>query len=214
LAKAAHSLTILAQETMIRTPEALIPYLLAVAALCAGLLWHMGDMAGGLGRVVTIGAAEIGGPYVLIDQNGAVRDSRDFTGKWQLLYFGYTHCPDVCPLTLEMMGDVMSKLGADARRVVPVFITIDPERDTPKVMNAYVSAFGKNFVGLTGDAKSIANVEREYRVYAKRRDLKGGDYAMDHSSVIYLVGPDGKFVTDYNDVADPVKIAADIKARF
>jgi protein SCO1/2 len=199
---------------MIRTPEALIPYLLAVAIVLGGWLWHLGDMVGGLGRVVTVGEAEIGGPYALIDQDGAVRDSRDFAGRWQLLYFGYTHCPDVCPLTLEMMGAVMDRLGSRAARVTPIFITIDPARDTPKVMKAYVAAFGKNFIGLTGDARSIAVTEKEYRVYARRRDLPHGDYAMDHSSVIYLIGPDGKFVTDYNDVADPQKIADDIKARF
>jgi protein SCO1/2 len=214
LATAAYSLTILAQETMIRTPEALIPYLLAVAALAAGLLWHLGDMTNGVGAVITTGQAQIGGPYSLIDQNGAPRSDKDFAGRWQLVYFGYTHCPDVCPLTLEMMGDVMTKLGQDARRVAPIFITVDPARDTPKVMKAYVAAFGKDFVGLTGPQASIALAEKEYRVYARRHDLPHGDYAMDHSSVIYLIGPDGKFVTDYNDVADPAKIAADIKSRF
>jgi protein SCO1/2 len=199
---------------MIRTPEALIPYLLAIAFVLSGVLWHLGDRVGGLGRIVTIGTAEIGGPYALIDQNGAPRNDKDFRGKWQLIYFGYTHCPDVCPLTLEMMGDVMTKLGADARRVVPVFITVDPARDTPKVMKAYVGSFGSAFVGLTGDARSLATVEKEYRVYARRRDLPGGEYAMDHSSAIYLMGPDGRFVTAYDEVADPAKIAADIKARF
>ena len=199
---------------MIRTPEALIPYLLAIACVVGGFLWHLGDMVGGVGRTVTLGEAEIGGPYVLTDQNGALRDSRDFTGQWQLLYFGYTHCPDVCPLTLELMGDVMERLGPSARRITPIFITIDPARDTPKVMKDYVTAFGKEFVGLTGDARSIAVVEKEYRVYARRRDLAHGEYAMDHSSMIYLMDPKGKFVTDYNDVADPQKIAADIKARL
>jgi protein SCO1/2 len=199
---------------MIRTPEALIPYLLAVAVVAGGFLWHLGDMVGGVGRVVTLGEAQIGGPYALIDQDGALRDSRDFTGRWQLIYFGYTHCPDVCPLTLELMGDVMDRLGARGARVTPIFITIDPMRDTSKVMKAYVASFGKKFVGLTGDARSIAVVEKEYRVYARRHDLPHGDYAMDHSSVIYLIGPDGKFVTDYNDVADPQKIAADISWRL
>ena len=199
---------------MIRTPEALIPYLLAFAAVLGGLLWHIGDMTGGLGRTITIGQAQIGGPFELIDQTGAPRDDRDFRGQWMLIYFGYSHCPDVCPITLSLMADVMDRLGPAASRVAPVFITIDPARDTPKVMKAYVASFGKRFVGLTGDATSLATVEKEYRVYAKRRDLAHGEYAMDHSSVIYLMDPQGQFATDYNDVADPAKIAADIKSRF
>jgi protein SCO1/2 len=199
---------------MIRTPEAFIPYLLAIAMVLGGALWHLGDMTGGLGRVVTVGSAQIGGPYALIDQNGEPRGDKDFPGQWQLIYFGYTHCPDVCPLILEMMGDVMDKLGPQAAHITPIFITIDPARDTPKIMKAYVTAFGKRFVGLTGDARSIATVEKEFRVYAKRHDLSGGDYAMDHSSVIYLMDPDGKFTMDYSDVADPAKIAADIRKRF
>jgi protein SCO1/2 len=199
---------------MIRTPEALIPYLVAIAIVMGGLLWHLGDMTSGLGNVVTEGAAEIGGPYTLTDQNGMPRSSKDFAGRWQLIYFGYTHCPDVCPLTLEMMSDAMDKLGAQAVRVVPIFITVDPARDVPGVMKAYIAAFGKRFVGLTGSAPAIAAVMKEFRVYSKRRDLPGGDYAMDHSSVIYLMGPDGKFVTDDNGVTDPKKIADDIKGRL
>jgi protein SCO1/2 len=199
---------------MIRTPEALIPYFVAVACVLGGLLWHLGDVTGGLGRTVTLGTAQIGGPFALIDQDGRSRTDKDFRGRWMLIYFGYTHCPDVCPLTLEMMGDVMAKLGAQASRVTPIFITIDPARDTTGVMKYYVAAFGKTFVGLTGAPKEIALTESEFRVYARRRDVGHGDYAMDHSSVIYLMGPDGTFVTDYNDVADPAKIAADIKARF
>ena len=199
---------------MIRTPEALVPYVVAVAVVLGGWVWHMGDTVGGVGRVVTVGIAEIGGPYALIDQNGLPRSSKDFAGRWQLIYFGYTHCPDVCPLTLEMMADVMAKLGPAAHRVAPIFITVDPKRDTPQVMKAYVASFGKNFFGLTGSQSQIAAVEKEYRVYARRHDLPHGDYAMDHSSVIYLMGPDGKFVTEYNEVADPQKIADDINSRL
>ncbi|HEY5338795.1 MAG TPA: SCO family protein [Rhizomicrobium sp.] len=199
---------------MIRTPEAFIPYVLAFATLLAGLLWHFGDAAGQLGYTVTYGQADIGGPYTLIDQNGAVRSNKDFHGTWTLIYFGYTHCPDVCPVTLSVMADVMDRLGTKRARVTPIFITVDPARDTPALMKSYVASFGKDFVGLTGSTKSIAAVTKEFRVYAKRQDLPGGDYAMSHSSVIYLMDPNGKFAMDYDEVAGPEKIAADIAKRL
>ena len=199
---------------MIRTPEALIPYVVAFACLMAGMLWHLGDMTGGLGHVVTIGEAQIGGPYALVDQYGQPRSDKDFHGQWTLIYFGYTHCPDVCPITLSLMADVMDKLGAKAARVTPIFVTVDPARDTPKVLKQYMASFGKRFVGLTGSAASIATVTKEFRVYAKRHDLPGGGYAMDHSGVIYLMDAGGKFAMDYDEVSGPDKIAADIKKRL
>jgi protein SCO1/2 len=199
---------------MIRTPQAFIPYALAFAGLFAGLVWHLGDMTAGLGRVTTIGTAQIGGPFTLVDQNGVTRSDADFHGQWLLVYFGYTHCPDVCPITLSLIADVMDRLGAQAARVTPVFITVDPARDTPKIMKAYVAAFGKRFVGLTGSDAAIAKVTGEYRVYAKRQNLPGGDYAMSHSGVIYLMDPNGKFAMDYDEVQDPDKIAADIRKRL
>lgn len=199
---------------MIRTPEALIPYIVALAMFLAGLAWHLADSLPHLGQTIVSGKIEVGGPFHLIDQDGAPREDRDFRGRWMMIYFGYTHCPDVCPLTLSLMSDVMQRLGRNASHITPIFITIDPARDTPQVMKAYVGSFGKNFVGLTGDAKSIALAEREYRVAAIRHPLPGGDYAMDHSSTIYLMDPGGKFVMDYDDSTKPDDIAADIARRF
>jgi len=198
---------------MIKTPEALIPYIVALAALLAGLAWHVADLVPGLGRTIVSGQVAIGGPFHLTDQDGAPRSDADYRGRWMLIYFGYTHCPDVCPLTLSLMSDVMQRLGTRAARIAPIFITVDPARDTPKVMKDYVAAFGKNFIGLTGDAKSIASAEKEYRVAAIRHALPGGDYAMDHSSTIYLIDPGGKFVMDYDDSSKPDDIAADIAKR-
>lgn len=198
---------------MIRTPQALIPYLFALAAVLGGLVWHVGEEMQ-LGRVVSTGTASIGGPFTLLDQNGRTYTDKNLKGHWSLIYFGYTHCPDVCPITLELMSDAMGRLGARASAVTPVFITIDPGRDTSPAMKQYVAAFGKNFVGLTGNDAQVAHVLREYHVYAKKRPLKGGDYGMDHSGAIYLMDPNGKFVTDYEEVTDPQKIADDIKKRF
>ena len=199
---------------MIRTPEALIPYILAIAAVLGGVAWHLGDQVGGLGRTVTIGEASIGGPFMLTDQNGNTFTDKNLRGHWTLLYFGYTHCPDVCPLTLEMIADTMDKLGAKAARVQPVFVTVDPERDTSDVMKQYVASFGKTFVGLTGSAAQIAPMLKEFRVYAKKRPLRGGDYAMDHSGEIYLLDPEGKFAGTYEEVQGPDKIADDLRKRL
>lgn len=199
---------------MIRTPEALIPYIVALAMFLAGLAWHLADSVPHLGQTIVSGKIEVGGPFHLVDQDGAPREDRDFRGRWMMIYFGYTHCPDVCPLTLSLMSDVMQRLGRNASHITPIFITVDPARDTPQVMKAYVASFGKNFVGLTGDAKSIALVEKEYRVAAIRHPLPGGDYAMDHSSTIYLMDPSGKFVMDYDDSTKPDDIAADIAKRL
>jgi protein SCO1/2 len=185
---------------MIRTPEALIPYIFALAAFLAGLAWHLADSIPHMGQTVVSGQIAVGGPFHLVDQDGAPRDDRDFRGRWMFVYFGYTHCPDVCPLTLSLMSDVMQRLGSKAARLTPVFIT--------------VASFGKDFVGLTGDAKSIALVEKEYRVAAIRHPLPGGDYAMDHSGTIYLMDPGGRFAMDYDDSTKPDDIAADIAKRL
>ena len=152
--------------------------------------------------------------FRLTDDQGKHVTAADYRGKVTLLYFGYTHCPDVCPLTLEMIADTMDKLGAKASRVKPVFVTVDPARDTPSVMKQYVSAFGKTFVGLTGSDTQIAQMTQEFHVYAKRRPVKGGDYAMDHSGAIYLLDPEGKFAGTYEEVQGPEKIAADLRSRL
>jgi cytochrome oxidase Cu insertion factor (SCO1/SenC/PrrC family) len=199
---------------MFKTPEALIPYLLLVAALAGGLLWHESETLPGLGRTVTTGSAQVGGPFQLTDQNGKSRSLADFHGKFVLVYFGYSFCPDVCPTTLGVMQEALDRMGADADRIVPVFITIDPERDTPAVLKTYMAAFGPRFVGLTGAASQIAAVEKEYRVYARKQPLPGGSYSMDHSSVIYLMGPDGRLVTFYDELILPKDLAKDLKAKI
>ena len=198
---------------MIRTPAALIPYIVAVAAIVAGLLWHAGDLTAGLGRNVESGIAEIGGPFTLIDQNGKTQTAASFHGRFMLVYFGYSFCPDVCPTTLAEMASALDKLGPKRGRIVPVFITIDPERDTPRVLKDYMKSFGADFVGLTGSAAAIAQAAHAYHVYIKKHPLPGG-YAMDHSGVIYLMGPDGRFITYYEETIGPDGLAADLRRRL
>jgi protein SCO1/2 len=199
---------------MFKTKEALIPYLLLVAAMAGGLIWHESENVPGLGRTVTSGKVEVGGPYTLTDQNGKAVSSTDFHGKYQLIYFGYSFCPDVCPTTLGVISQALDQIGVDQNRIVPIFITIDPERDTPSVLNKYMAAFGPRFVGLTGTQTQITAVEKEYRVYAKKQPLPTGGYGMDHSSVIYLMGADGRLVTFYDELISPDQLEKDLKAKI
>jgi protein SCO1/2 len=199
---------------MFKNKEALIPYLLLIAALAGGLLWHESEMVPGLGRTVVSGQIAVGGGYALTDQDGKPRSSADFRGKYQLLYFGYSFCPDVCPTTLAVMAAALDKMGVDQNRIVPVFITIDPERDKPDVLKKYLAAFGPRFVGLTGTPQQLAPVEKEFRVYARKQPMPNGAYSMDHSSVIYLMGPDGRLVSFYDEAISPEDLAKDLKKKI
>jgi protein SCO1 len=140
----------------------------------------------------------IGGPFALTDQNGVVRRDSDFRGKLMLVYFGYTYCPDVCPTTLQTMTQALATLGEQANDVVPIFITVDPARDTPRQMKLYASNFDPRLVALTGTADQIAPVAREYRVYFRKAPGEGQTYTVDHSSVVYLMGRDGRYVGHFD----------------
>jgi cytochrome oxidase Cu insertion factor (SCO1/SenC/PrrC family) len=196
---------------MNRAPTALIVLALLLAILAGGLLWYIGEGSPGATSSGT-GVADIGGPFALIDQNGLRRTDSDFHGHYVLLYFGYSYCPDVCPTTLGVMADALAKLGPRASRIVPVFITIDPERDTPAVLKKYLAAFGPNFVGLTGSLADITRAAHEYRVYFAKHKLESGGYAVDHSSVIYLLGPDGKLLKFYDAAETPDQLVKDLSA--
>lgn len=199
---------------MFRSKELWLVLALVVAAALGGFLWLKGDQVPQLGRNVITGQIAIGGPYALTDQDGKPRASTDFGGKYQLIYFGYTFCPDVCPTTLALMAAALDRLGADKDRIVPVFITIDPERDTPDAIKKYVAAFGPQFIGLTGTPEQIAKVEKEFRVYAKKGPVENGTYAMDHSSVMYLMSPDGKLLSFFDEAITPEDLAQKLKAKL
>lgn len=140
--------------------------------------------------------ATIGGPFRLTDGAGHVVTNRDFRGKYLLIYFGYTYCPDICPTTLSDVASALDALGPDADKVQPIFITVDPWRDTPTVMRQQIAAISPRLIGLTGSPNEIAKVEKEFHVYAQKHVFGPGsnDYGMDHSSFLYLIGPDGRFV--------------------
>jgi len=157
-------------------------------------------------------ASLVGGPFTLENGSGQLVTDRNFRGKYMLVYFGYTFCPDVCPTTLSEVADAMDKLGAKADRLQPIFISVDPKRDTPDVVKQYAAAFGPRLIGLTGTPEQIAAVAKEYRVYyAEHRTGPGpNDYSMDHSSVLYLMGPDGKFVAPIRPDENGTEMAADL----
>jgi protein SCO1/2 len=171
-----------------RTIYAIIGLLIALMLLAAGgYLFLTGTQPAAL---------TVGGPFSLIDGDGKPVTDQTWRGKYMLVYFGYTFCPDVCPTTMSDLSDALDKLGAKADRVQPLFITVDPKRDGPAVVKQFAAAFGPRFIGLTGSQEQIAAAAKAYRVYyAEHRTGPGpDDYSMDHSSVVYVMGPDGRFI--------------------
>ena len=139
-------------------------------------------------------AGAIGGPFTLTANDGHIVSDQTYRGKWQLIYFGYTSCPDACPTALNNMGVALDRLGRDAAAVQPIFITVDPKRDTREALADYLKSFDPRIVALTGTEDQIGAVVKEYRVYVSAHSEEGSDYSVDHSSLYYLINPDGKFV--------------------
>ena len=139
-------------------------------------------------------ASAIGGPFELTAADGRTVTDQTFRGKWLLIYFGYTSCPDACPTALNNMGVALDRLGPDAAAVQPIFIIVDPKRDTQEALAEYLKSFDPHIVALTGTADQIAAVVKEYHVYVSVNSASGGDYTVDHSSFYYLINPDGNFV--------------------
>jgi protein SCO1/2 len=150
--------------------------------------------------VQSSGTALIGGPFSLVGADGKPVTDRDFRGRYMLIFFGFTHCPDICPAELQVIAQALDQLGDKAKNVVPVFITLDPERDTPEAMANYVKSFGPNFVGLTGSPGAIAAAAKAYRVSYSKVENKdsAGDYSVDHSALVYLMDPEGRYVTHFS----------------
>jgi protein SCO1 len=157
------------------------------------------------------GASAIGGPFRLIDQNGKQITEQDLQGRPFLVFFGYTHCPDVCPATLFDVSELMRALGKDADRTGALFITVDPERDTPAAMKEYLSSFDPHLRAATGDQNAIDAAEKAYRVYAKKVPAEHGDYSMDHTALVYLMDKQGRFVAPFSFKRRPEESAADLR---
>ena len=172
---------------------------LLIGALAGAAILLVATPQGGQ-PVQSSGTALVGGPFSLVGTYGKPVTDRDFRGRYMLIFFGFTHCPDICPAELQVIAQALDKLGDKGKNVVPVFITLDPERDTPQVMAEYVKSFGPNFVGLTGSPEAIAAAAKAYRVaYAKVENKdSASDYSVDHSALAYLMDPEGRYVTHFS----------------
>lgn len=180
------------------------PRFIVAAVLLAGILILAAGALLGLalretpkGAGGTLLASAIGGPFHLIDQNGKPVSDTDLKGKWQLLFFGYTHCPDTCPTALNEISLALDRLGKKRDEVEIVFITVDPERDTPQVLKSYVESFDAPIIALTGNPDQVAQAARAYRVYYAKHPRPDGGYDMDHSAVIYIMDPQGRFTATF-----------------
>lgn len=204
---------------MINTRNLLRLAIIAVAAFAAAVgtvaLWPRPAAPPPSGQPAAGEATLLGGAFTLTDQEGKRRTDAEFRGKHMLVFFGFVNCPDFCPTALYTISQAMEKLGADADRFVPVFISVDPERDTPETLKNYAQNFDKRVVMLTGTPAEIAAVAKAYRVYyAKRTQEKTGSYTMDHSAFIYLMDPAGKFVTHFRHAVPPDDLTAALKKRL
>jgi protein SCO1/2 len=157
------------------------------------------------------GQAAVGGPFTMVDQDGRAVDQRILNGKWSAVFFGYTYCPDVCPATLQTLAAAARKLGPKARELQVVFVSVDPQRDTPAQLKSYLSnqAFPRQAVGLTGTPAQVAAIAKAYRVYFARSGT-GQDYTVDHSAAIYLMNPQGRFDTVLTETMGPDQMAQQI----
>jgi protein SCO1/2 len=154
---------------------------------------------------------QIGGKFTLVDNNGKPFTDAELKGKWHLVFFGYTHCPDICPTALNDLSLALNQLGAKEREVGIVFISVDPERDTPGVLKSYVESFGGPITGLTGTPQEIAEAAKDYHVHYAKHPAAGGGYDMDHSAVIYIMNPQGRFTATFGPDDTPDTIVARLR---
>jgi protein SCO1 len=193
------------------TPAARI--LLIASAFLAGLVLCFAVIvvvAGRGGSPIAQTTAAIGGPFELADQDGRAVSDRDLKGRPFLVFFGFTHCPDVCPTTLFEVSEVLRALGPEADRVNALFVTVDPERDTPGQLKDYLSSFDPHLRGLTGEPAAVAAMTKAYRVYVKKVPQENG-YTMDHTAIVYLMDKDGRFVAPFNLKRRAADAAADLR---
>ncbi len=197
--------------------------LIGLAAIAWAVAWLRPELFDRVVREVTSGAAgvavpggvSVGGPFTLTDTEGRTVTEKSYPGRYLLVYFGYTFCPDVCPTELQAIAGALDLLGPAADRIAPLFVTIDPERDTVQTLSEYVKLFHPRLVGLTGTDAQIAAAARAYRVYyAKSNPKDRSSYLMDHSSFIYLMGPDGILRALFRQGTSPKELADGIRAKL
>jgi protein SCO1/2 len=167
--------------------------------------------AGAFGQAPT---RDYGGAFILVDHHGKTVMDEAFRGKYMLISFGYTHCPDICPALLMDMANVVNALGPDGQSIQPVFVTLDPARDTPAVLADYVSSFSPRMIGLTGPEELVGDVLRKYRIKVQKQPSENGDYSIDHTAAIFLMGRDGHFLERFNSGVKTAEMVEAIRARL
>jgi protein SCO1/2 len=161
-----------------------------------------------------VGTSDVGGPFTLIDDDGRPVTEKTFAGHPYIVFFGFTHCPDVCPTTLFQLSEVLKAMGDKGRDLRALFITVDPERDTPEVMKEYLSSFDERIVGLTGDRAAVDAAVKTFRAYARKVPTKDGDYTMEHSAYVYLMDRDNHLIGLVNLQRPPEDAARDLEQRI
>ena len=182
-------------------------FIAALAVIVGGVVYEQFWLGGAENA-----SPAVGGPFTLIDQNGATRSDGDFHGKLMLIYFGYTYCPDACPTTLQAISQTLDMIGNKASQVQPIFISVDPARDTPDQLKAYAANFHPGILYLTGAPDTLKQVESEYRVYVAKVPQSGSDdYLIDHSSIIYVMGTNGRYLAAIPAGLPPKVMAATLQ---
>lgn len=192
-------------------PKLIAAAIMIIAALAiAALALTQWPTKGPIGS----GTALIGGPFTMVNQEGETVTEKNFEGHYTIYFFGYTFCPDVCPTELQVLTAALKELGPDGSKITPVFVSIDPERDKPKIIGEYVANFDSRLVGLTGTPEQLAAMARAFHVFYKKvpnaKDPQ--NYDMDHSSILYLMGPDGKFAKHFPYTTDAKALALELKS--
>ncbi len=192
--------------------------------LSAALILSLALLVGGLGILAAVvhftmprggqlasSSSAIGGAFNLVDQSGKPFTEKELTGKPSLVFFGFTHCPDICPTKLFEITQMLDSLGTDAGKVNVVFITVDPERDTTELLSTYLGSFHAGIRGLTGTDEQVTQAMRAYRAFGRKVPLDGGGYTMDHTTLVYLMDKQGQFVSTFDVARDPAKAAQDLR---
>ncbi|NEU13389.1 SCO family protein [Methylobacterium sp. BTF04] len=185
----------------------LLPILAFVAGLAALSIAAVVVLVPKAGEVAV---SSVGGPFTLTDQDGKRVTERDFAGATHLVFFGFTHCPDVCPTTLQQIGDVLQALGPKGRDTKALFIAVDPERDTPAALKTYLASFDPRIVGLTGSPEEVNAAVKAYRAYVRKVPTKGDDYTMEHTALVYVMDGRNRFINALNLTRPPAEAAADL----
>ncbi|MFE1600998.1 SCO family protein [Methylobacterium sp. ID0610] len=191
---------------MRRAAIPLLAFVLGLAALGLVAVTLLGRPA-----VTTSG---VGGPFTLVNQDGATVTDKTFAGRAHLVFFGFTHCPDVCPTTLQQISDVLAALGPKGRDMKVLFITVDPERDTPDALKQYLASFDPRIVGLTGSPDAVSGAVKAYRAYSRKVPLKDGDYTMEHTALVYIMDGSNNFVGSLNLMRPAADAAAEVARQL